>query len=385
MLNICVCASENNAYPETFIRAHVTRLKGNVSFVFGGFFPTRKGPGGEFLMKIPGAGERIRRFALKRLFKHDFSQDKLKQDAFYDYLKNERIDVVLAEYGPTGAQVMDVCRRAGVTLVVHFHGFDAYRKNTLDEYRLLYPKMFEAAHAIVCVSRHMEEQLLKMNAPREKLFYNPCGGDMSLFQGSNPAQSAPLFISTGRFVDKKAPHLTLLAFARVLPNVPDARLIMVGDGPLLDAGKSLVKALGIAHAVKFPGALPHQDVAGLMRQARAFVQHSITPESGDSEGTPVAVSEAGGSGLPVIATRHGGIPDVVVDGVTGYLVDECDVDTMSQRMTTLAKDPNLAARMGQEARARVLAQFTLEKTIAVLDDIIEKADLRRKGYEKRTV
>ena len=147
-------------------------------------------------------------------------------------------------------------------------------------------------------------------------------------------------------VEKKAPHLVLATFARVLRECPDARLHFIGDGALLGVCRDLAAALGIDHAVTFLGAQPHDIVEREMRQARALVQHSVIASNGDSEGTPVAILEAGAMGLPVVATRHAGIPDVVADGVTGFLVEERDVCGMATHMLALARNPASRASAG---------------------------------------
>jgi colanic acid/amylovoran biosynthesis glycosyltransferase len=377
-MNICVIVPDIGGYSETFIRAHIERLPGKTSVLYGGHFPTLK-QGGHLLLPAPSFPEKVRRSLLSRVLKMDFSDETLRHKALAQYFKDNGIHAVLAEYGPTAADVADVCEEAGVALIAHFHGFDAYESDTLKKYQKKYQRLFPKADAIVAVSRHMENQLISLGAPREKVHYNPCGMDATIFYGSDPAKAPPTFLTTGRFVDKKGPHLTLLAFSHVLAKVPDARLIMVGDGPLLDICTSLTKAWGIDKAVEFPGPQSHQEVATLMRRVRAFVQHSRVPVSGDSEGTPVAISEAGGAGLPVVATRHGGIPDVVEDGVTGFLVPEGDVPAMAERMLRLAQDPQLAAQMGRAGRGRVLEHFTLEQTIKKLSDIIESAVRRKRG------
>jgi colanic acid/amylovoran biosynthesis glycosyltransferase len=371
-MNICVIVPEKGGYSETFIRAHIERLPGRVTYLYGGLFPTRL-PNGDFLLPPPNFAERVRRSLLSRTLKFDFSEEKLKRKALSQFFKKNRIDAVLAEYGPTATRVMDVCQEAGVALIAHFHGYDAYETKTLEEFGEAYRKLFATADAIVAVSRHMENQLIKLGAPKENVHYNPCGMDATIFHGSDPAKAPPTFLTTGRFVDKKGPNLTLLAFAKAFAQVPQAKLIMVGDGPLLDTCMSLAQALGVAQSVDFCGPQSHDKVAQLMREARAFVQHSRVPASGDSEGTPVAISEAGGSGLPVIATRHGGIPDVIQDGITGFLVNENDVETMAERMIGLAQNPQLAAQMGRAARERILSNFTLDHTIKKLSQIIESA------------
>jgi colanic acid/amylovoran biosynthesis glycosyltransferase len=159
----------------------------------------------------------------------------------------------------------------------------------------------------------------------------------------------------------------------------DARLTMVGDGPLLEACKQMAIAMGITQAVEFTGPRSHPQVAELMRGARCFVQHSLKTSYGDSEGTPVAVLEASGAGLPVVSTRHGGIKDVVQHGETGYLVEEGDLTGMAQYMIKLADDPDLAAELGGKGRQHIAACYTMDKSIRGLEQVLDSAVSRRNG------
>jgi glycosyltransferase involved in cell wall biosynthesis len=173
----------------------------------------------------------------------------------------------------------------------------------------------------------------------------------------------PVFFACGRFVEKKAPHLTILAFHKAWQKNPDLRLRMAGDGQLMRPCQDLVKSLNLRDAVKFLGIIEPATVSKELRACRAFVQHSVVASDGDSEGTPVGILEAGCSGIPVIATRHAGIIDAVIENVTGLLVDEQDIDAMADAMLTLAEDPQRAGTMGQNARKHVLQSYTLETSI----------------------
>jgi colanic acid/amylovoran biosynthesis glycosyltransferase len=367
---VCVITPDQDPHSTSFIQAHIERLPAQVRVLYGGRFPIFRDDGRP-LLASPTLIDRLAQEVQRQLFGlkyNDFQNAALKK-----FLLESQIDVVLAEYGKTGVATMSACLEAKVPLVVHFHGLDAYGHDILEEFKEDYPKLFVNAAAIIAVSRDMERQLLSLGAPREKLFYNSCGVDISLFQGADPGIVPPKFLAVGRFVDKKAPYLTILAFKQVLENVPDARLIMVGDGQLLEACKQLARTLKIADSVEFLGEKKHAQVAVIMRQARAFVQHSIKTSYGDSEGTPVSILEAGASGLPVVSTRHAGIQDVVLDGKTGFLVDEGDVDGMAGCMIRLAKDPAMATMLGKAARERISAEFSMEKSIGKLWNIITTA------------
>jgi glycosyltransferase involved in cell wall biosynthesis len=354
-----------NAYSETFIRAHIERIPAVTRVLYGGWFPTRLEDGSR-LLKLHQRAIGRASSELWGLSSPEYFQNK----ALKRFLQTNRVNAVLAEYGPTGACVMDACLAAGVPLIVHFHGFDAYNHETLEKYRLGYQRMAEGAKAIIAVSRDMERQLLMLGVPREKLFYSPYGVDTKLFSGAEPAGVPPIFLAVGRFIDKKAPHLTLLAFKMVVEKFPNAQLKMVGDGELWESCKQLAHAMGISKSVEFLGSRSHRETADTMRQARVFVQHSVRAASGDSEGTPVSVLEAAAAGLPVVATRHAGINEAVTDRHTGLLVDEGDVEGMAANMMWLAHDPGLASRMGKAGRERIVEEFSMETSINRLWGII---------------
>jgi len=339
---ICVAAQQRGVYCQTFIRAHIERL------------PART----------------VRELYITELAA--FADDR--PGIIKKFLIDGGVEVLLAEFGDTGVDVMEACHAAGVPLVVRFGGADAYCETGKWHYlRPYYLPLFNSSASIVAVSRDMERQLVRLGVPPTKLHYCPSGADTELFQGAKPASAAPIFMSVGRFVDKKAPDLTLWAFAKVFKACPEARLIMVGGGYLLQACKRLARVLGLEDAVEFRGECLHQEVAAIMRGARCFVQHSIRASNGDSEGTPNSVMEAGACGLAVVATRHAGIADVVIDGETGLLVDEGDVNCMAQHMLRLALDEKSAGRLGERARERVCREFSLDRSIGQLWDIMLRA------------
>jgi colanic acid/amylovoran biosynthesis glycosyltransferase len=366
---VCVISPQENAYSQTFIRAHKDYLPAETKSLYASDYENVSDELGPLVR--PALARRLRRALLRRSFNLD--SNYFQQQALQRFLKQNRIEAVLAEFGPTAIVIMDACRQMNVPLIAHFHGFDAYRQQTLETYGPRYKELFKIAAAIVVVSRDMQAQLKRLGAPVEKIHYNSCGVETSFFSGADPLRNPPTFIAVGRFVSKKAPHLTLLAFKQMLEEVPDARLIMIGDGPLWEACYQMTRSLGLTRAVELPGPKSHSDVAAAMQKARAFVQHSIQTQDGDSEGTPVAVLEAAASGLPVIATRHAGIKEAVLDQKTGLLVDEGDIKAMAEHMVRLAQDAQLAANLGQAGREWVSSEYSMEKSIKTLWHIIEAA------------
>ena len=363
-LKVCVAQPNCEAYSERLIRDQLERLPADVTMICDGWLPRRQW-NGERVLPLPLAA--VRRAAAAWM---PSLVPRISTFGLSRYLREHRIAVVLAQYGVTGAAVADACEAAGVPLVVQFHGFDAHHRPTIEQHRDAYRRLFTRAAALVAVSRTMAAQLIALGAPPDKVIYNPPGVDCARFNGADPAAAPPTLISVGRFVDKKAPHFTLRAFQRVVAAHHDARLIMFGDGYLLDSSKDLARSLGIMAAVEFRGAVRHYEVRTALRNARGFVLHSVEAPDGDCEGTPVALLEASASGLPVVATRHAGIPDVVIDGETGYLVDAGDETTMAARMIELARHPDLSARLGARGRAHIAANYSIEQNVAALSSIL---------------
>ena len=375
-LRICIAAQRPPSISETFIQAHIDRLPGPPYFIHGsaswpyrscGWFPAVDARTG----RIVSHGAEL---AVRAGYRLGSLGNALRQPGdrqIARFLDRESVSVVVAEYGFAGVEVMQGCLASGVPLVVNFHGFDAYRYDLLSSYRVRYARLFKHSAAIVVGSSSMADQLVSLGAPRHKIANNPLGADTARFTGDPDGGSDdPTFVALGRLVQKKAPDLTIRAFARVVERCPAARLVLIGDGPLRNQCEVLVRDLGLLDAVTLLGSVPNQDIPGHIRGARAVVQHSMRAPDGDAEGTAISVLEAGAMGLPVVATRHAGIRDSIVEGKTGYLVECGDVETMSARMLELASDKQLAARMGAAGQARVRSSYSVDASVARLLEIL---------------
>jgi len=365
--NVCIVLPYALVYSETFLQAHVDKLAAAVSYLK--YFPIDVEA--EFPTRISdNQTEQLKRRL--RIAWHRYVMNPKKKLHLRKFFESNDINVVLAEYSVTGREVLESCKELKLPLVVHFHGNDAYSHALVGLHKERYKKMFAYASAIIGVSRHMIEQLIKLGAPREKVFYNAYGVDTTKFRNAYHLTSSMQVIAVGRFVEKKAPYLTILAFKKVLERLPEAKLVMIGTGALHDACCQLIKSLHMEHAVDLKGAMNHDQVVSVLQESRVFVQHSLVPKSGDAEGAPVAIIEAGASGLPVVSTRHTGIVDAVIDGQTGFLVDEGDIDGMAEYIHLLLSRPELAAEMGKRAREHMCQNFSMESSVQNLRSILEK-------------
>ena len=292
-------------------------------------------------------------------------------------VKYHKPDLLLAEFGFHAVRVMNVASWSGVPLVVHFRGSDVSSESKFSRQKDNYHILTRLASAFIVKSIPMSNTLKDLGAPFEWILISPSGANSAFFYGSSPKIAPPLILAVGRFVAKKGPLLTLEAFKELLQKVPkriasQCQLVMVGDGPLMLDAKRMVAQYSIADQVIFAGVLESYEVAALMRKARMFVQHSNVAPDGDSEGSPVAIMEAQLSGLPVVATFHAGIPEIVKQDVTGFLVDEGDVNGMANGMIKLVLDPGMASEMGAKGQSRVINNFTLDHHLSAVSALLNR-------------
>jgi colanic acid/amylovoran biosynthesis glycosyltransferase len=366
--NLCIIKPNKDAFSETFVQEHIDRLPGNKKVLYGGSFPVYDHEGKYLIKTKLGL---LSYLIQKRIFK---KQDiAVRTNALVNYLKTWQIDVVFVEYGTVGAMVTQACRLANVPLVIHYHGFDVHHRATVAKYLPWYKEAFDYASAFIAVSKDMATELVRLGAPADKVHVASCGVDIDKFPLIDISQSNRNFLSVGRFVEKKSPESVVRAFKLVKEKFADAKLCMVGQGPLFEDSRRLITELGLDDSITLTGVLRSDEIKALMRQSRVFVQHSVTAKNGDMEGTPVTILEAGSSGLAIVSTQHAGIKEAVINGETGYLVPEHDIVAMADYMIKLADDAQLASELGIKEAAHIRANYDIRDRIKTITNLLQQA------------
>jgi sugar transferase (PEP-CTERM/EpsH1 system associated) len=232
----------------------------------------------------------------------------------------------------------------------------------------------DRAIAVCELARQVEIERTGVPSEHVVTIYN--GVDVGQFSDSSPQSAAqilktfgiptdaPLVGSVGRFRPQKGYADLLVAMKQVKENAPNARLLLVGGGELQADLEAKVLSLGLDGVVTFAGI--RADVPEILAVLDVFVLSSLW------EGMPNAILEAMAAGLPVVATAVGGTPDVVVDGVTGFLVPPRDPSALAKALATLVRDPDLRRRMGQAGRERVLQHFSVERMVERTQNLYEQ-------------
>ncbi len=366
-MNIAIVSKNKDKFSETFIHNQVKHLPFTSHFLYGDYLPTHYGKDQIFL-KNKGVSSAIR-IIREKIFatsETDFLKEEIAK-----FLIQENIQVVLANYALSAIPFLDICQQTNIPLVVHFHGYTAYRNDIYENNIAGYQRLFKESAAIVSVSEHMTKRLISIGAPTEKITKIVYGIDGKLFFPPSATHTKKTILYNGRFCDTKNPHLVIEAFAELLKQIPEAELIMAGDGELMENSVALAESLGVKNKINFRGMLPHKDVAEQMRNAAVLVQFSATTASNDTEGTPLAVLEAGLCGLPVIASRSGGLPEIIFDNENGYLVNELDVSALTSKMYEALTSRDKSLQMAVRLRENVLANYTIEKYTNALASLLK--------------
>lgn len=342
---LAVFVAEIGARSETFIRRHVQTLLPGRTVAVGRALPP--GPEVDWTATAPFLDlDRIRDTASIKAF-----------------LQEHGVRVFMGEYLDESIGWLDVAHSAGSAFFGHAHGYDVSELLRDPHWRSDYAR-YRAAEGIITMSVCSREALVHCGLPAEKIHVVPYGVEVPAEPPARGETPVVRVAAVGRMVAKKAPLLTLEAFRRAAQAVPELRIEYVGSGPLLTPVLQFVRDSHLDAKVSLPGSRPNDVVQELLRGSDIFVQHSIVDaRTGDAEGLPVAILEAMASALPVVATRHAGIPEAVLDGTSGYLVAEGDTEGMAEAIVTLARDPVRRHQMGLAGweRARDLYSWDRER------------------------
>jgi len=376
-MRVAIISPNQNAYSETFIQAH-RKIDSSVLYYFGGNIPNQL-EGYGYLDKNFFFLQKLFIRAIKTLFKNEYSYAEY---VLANSFKKRRVDVVLAEFGTTGASLTNICKKSQIPLVTIFHGADASIRDLIDTYKEKYSELFTYSIRIVAVSKIIALRLQEMGCLKEKIIYTPCAPSDKFIEIIPTFKEKKSFVALGRFVEKKAPYYTILAIKKVSEKHPDVKLYYGGDGVLFSLCEHLIRYFKLERNVILLGKIGPEEFMKILSNVSGLIQHSITASNGDMEGTPVAILEASAAGVPVISTRHSGIIDVIIENETGFLVDEHDVDGMAEKIITLIESPNLALELGKKGKENIKRNFSMQRHLEILENAIQDAYNLRNNKHK---
>jgi len=289
---------------------------------------------------IPGIRKKIRWELEKRDVRLDRSNPGFAAE-LNKQIKEFKPDIIHGHFGYESIILLDNLFPTNIPIFITFHGYDASSMLQKECYVRNLNMNFERFNITpLCVSKNMilDLKLAGVNVSRAKI--NHCGIDTKKFvpKGVGTKKEKITFLQIASFAEKKGHVYTLKTFRKFLDSRKDPhrfKLVLAGGLYLLDITKKICGELGLNDFVEFVGPVNHTEAYKLLANANIFVHHSIVAGNGDREGIPTSIMEAMAMELPILSTWHSGIPELVEDGVNGYLVKEKDIDAYAGRMNDI--------------------------------------------------
>ena len=281
-------------------------------------------------------------------------------------------DVVVAHFGPTGLLWLPVASLARRRFAVYFHGYDVGAVLRRDPHA--YADLFASGAALLTNSEYLKSRLMEAGAPEERVAVVRLGVHPDLAGTPGRKATAGRMLTIARLVPKKGIEDSIRAFAAARPHLrPDWSYQIVGDGPLRPSLERLVEEERLGAWISFRGFLSRSETLTALREASLFVLASKADDSGDTEGTPVAVMEAATLGVPVVATRHAGIPEVLPADAParGFLVPEGNVPALTAALTLLGSSEQMRAEWGAACSGHARATYSAAAFTATLVATLE--------------
>ncbi|MGI8432623.1 MAG: glycosyltransferase [Chthoniobacterales bacterium] len=290
--------------------------------------------------------------------------------ALSNLLERRGAELMHIYFGHTGVHLLPFIACWRRPCVVSFHGADVMLKAANPDYAIKLRQVFHTAPLILARSRSLERRLISLGCPPERIRINRTGVPLAQFPMARrraPRDGAWRFLQACRLIPKKGLTTCLRAFALFQKRNPRAELFIAGKGPLQPTLETLITELGLNGHVHFTGFLSQADLLALYHRCHVFLHPSEMPADENQEGIPNSILEAMATGMPVLATRHGGIPEAVEEGRCGALVAERDHAALAEEMFKITRLPHTFGEMGLLASESVALHFEQRAQIAALE------------------
>ena len=278
-------------------------------------------------------------------------------------------------FGQIAVHLLPLIRTWSKPSIVSFHGADVMVDMNKPAYRSPTRQMLGAVKLVLVRSESLRSAVIRLGCDEKKIEVQRTGIPLDEFPFGErhfPQDGEWRFVQAGRLIEKKGVPVTMRAFAGFLKRYPNASLTIAGEGPLLDQLQDLARKLKIDSRVSFSGFISQEKLREIYYASHIFLHPSETGPDGNQEGIPNSMLEAMASGLPVFATEHGGIPEVIEHGVTGVLVPERDDEELAWALLNAVEDPHFLSSIARNGAEVVRKNFDLNAQAGRLEDIYLK-------------
>ena len=366
----------------TFLRPEMLHIHRQISGLssFSPVVITQKREGewaAERVEVVPRSGFRFIGRGLERWLGKPWQITGAEAEKMVSAMRRAQASLLHIFFGNVAVRMLPLMRRAGVPAVISFHGSDVTGEIATPAFDAARAEMFRRASLVLCRSEQLAQRVAALGCDAAKLrIMRTVLPPIERAPHSPPADGRWHLVQASRLVPKKGLATALRAFADFLKIHPLAKFSVAGEGPMEAELRGFASSLGISGSVDFCGFLHQDQLADLYAGAHIFLHPSETV-GGDVEGIPNSLLEAMASGLPSVATDHGGIPEVIQNGTTGLLCGEGDWQGLARALLLLAEDSALYARISLAGADFVSGEFSAAKQIVNIENLYREAIAQR--------
>ncbi len=317
----------------------------------------------------------LRRFYLKYVLRAEAVVYRGEFQVLNGILRRRGAQLMHIYFGHTGVHLLPFIKAWDKPCLVSFHGADITLREHQPGYQAQLRELLKTVPLVLARSESLRDKLLELGCPADRLALNRTGVPLDQFpfvRRVAPANGRWQLVQACRLIPKKGLITALRAFALFRKTYPNAVYVIAGEGPMRDDLKAWVGKLGLKDHVRFPGFLSQAKLYQLYLSSHVFLHPSEMMADLNQEGIPNSMLEAMSTGLAVVATLHGGIPEAVTSGRSGLLVAEKDPRALCAALEQVVGDVDAWSRMGQEASADITANFEQRAQIEHLENQYRK-------------
>ncbi|PWB67539.1 MAG: hypothetical protein C3F14_01985 [Deltaproteobacteria bacterium] len=294
-------------------------------------------------------------------------------------VRREKVSLLHSHFSDMAIRNIPLAAEMGIPHVSSFYGSDIWGREHDPAFREDFHHLCGSASLFLVEGPEMGKKVVALGAPGERVRVLRIGidiGKIPFLPRRPPPDGKVVILMAGRPVEKKGFRYGLQAFERIAGEFPRSELLLIIGGrgkrenEVVRRMKRFITEKGIESRVTWSGTLSYQDYLDRIRSAHIFLQPSIHAEDGDAEGgAPVTLTELSASGMPIVATRHCDIPEVVLEGKSGLLAEERDVDGLAEKLASLVASPEAWIPMGEAGRSHIERCFDIRKQVKELERI----------------